>query len=83
MQRGAMDIQAMSLALAAATTPPLTHMTPRCPPRYISNPAALVLLTVMYMGCQLAQASHIVLLTTRSWFEGGNGSSNNVSHSLL
>lgn len=79
LQKGAFDIQAMTLALAAAVTPPLNVMVPRRPARYFCNPDALTLLTVMFVGCQLAQGSHAALLLSREWFHGGTGTSNNVS----
>lgn len=45
-------------------------MTVCRPARYVSNKDALILLTVMFVGCgQLAQGSHAMLLATRSWFQ--------------
>ena len=69
----------MTLALAAAVTPPLSNMVPRRPARCICSRDALILLTAMFVGCQVAQTSHIAFLTTRPWFQGGDGGSDNVS----
>lgn len=79
LQKGLFDLGAMSLALAAATTPPLADMTPRRPPRCICSKDDLILLTVMFLGSQLTQASHIMLLRTTMWFKGSNGTADYVS----
>ena len=79
LQKGLFDLGAMSLALAAATTPPLADMIPRRPPRCICSKDDLILLTVMFLGSQLTQASHIMLLRTTMWFRGSNGTADYVS----
>lgn len=69
----------MTLALAAATVPPVPGMTHQRLDHRISSRDALTLLMTMFVGCAVAQASHVVLLRSQAWYHGGTGTSEHVS----
>lgn len=79
LQSGAIDIQAMAMAMAVCWTPPLGHMTPHKPPPCACGFGGQTLLVLMAVGLQLSQTCNMIFLCTRPWFKGGTGTAHLVS----
>ena len=81
LQSGAIDLQAMGIALACCWTPPLKQMTRHKPPRFCCTSASLTLLAIATIGLQCHHIGHMVFLCTRPWFTNGTGNTHLVSFS--
>lgn len=70
-----LDLQAMALALAACWVAPSRHLNRHKPHIRSCTTAGLVLLVSAAIGLQVMQAGLMRYLTSRDWFQGGNGTS--------
>lgn len=79
LQVTCIDIEAMLIALAACLVPPLAQLNRHKPVDCVSRTPTLVLLAVMAGCLVLIDWACVLLMTTRPWFTGGNGTAHNVS----
>ena len=71
----------MSIAAAAASIPPLKELQPDRPEPRVSTRAMQVLLAISALSCVTGQAGVAAVLCTRPWFQGGTGTSAQVTQS--
>lgn len=79
LQSGAIDAQAMIVALTACLAPPLPRLNCHKPSGRMCTMTSLARITVMAVGLELIHISLMSLLTTRPWFKGGTGNAYMVS----
>jgi len=79
VQSGAIDAQAMTMALAACLVPPLARLNRHKPSDRMCTWRALALLALMAFGLAMLDLSYMALLLTRPWFKGGTGNAYKVS----
>ena len=78
LQIGALNLQAMLLALVACWVPPVKHLNSRKPPIGACFRANLILLAAAAVGLPIIQIGTMRFLCTRAWYSGGTGSSSKV-----
>ena len=83
VQEYAIDFQAISLAFAAVIVGPLPSMSRHKPPPSVGALPSYVLVAMMVLLFTTTDIFAMLLLTTRSWFHGGDGTSSQASHFSL
>ena len=73
LQSGAIDVQAMTMALTACLVPPLARLNPHKPSGRMCTQASLTRIAAMALGLEVLDVSYMILLSTRPWFQGGTG----------
>lgn len=73
------DAEAMVIGLVACFVPPLAQLNRHKPADRLCKAPTLVLLFVMVVSLQCIDIAAIAIMATRPWFDGGNGTSRNVS----
>ncbi|DBA71770.1 TPA: hypothetical protein ACH3X2_011036 [Trebouxia sp. C0005] len=79
LQSGAIDAQAMCLALAACLVPPLPKLNRHKPAERMCIWTALARIFCMTVALGALDTSYTLYLVTRPWFTGGTGTAYNVS----
>ena len=82
VQSGAIDVQAMCMALAACLAPPLARLNWHKPSERICTTSGLARIAAMAVGLQVLDVSYMLLLCSRPWFKGGTGDAYLVSITL-
>ncbi len=83
LQSGAIDAQAMVMALAMCLVPPLAKLNRHKPSERMCTLPVLALLAMMPTGLAILDTAYMAFLVSRPWFVGGTGNSNMVSMSCL
>ncbi|KAL0027251.1 hypothetical protein WJX77_006828 [Trebouxia sp. C0004] len=76
LQSGAIDAQAMVMALAMCLVPPLAKLNRHKPSERMCTLPVLALLAVMALALAILDTVYMALLISRPWFVGGTGNSN-------
>ena len=79
LQSGAIDAQAMVMALAMCLVRPLAKLNRHKPSERMCTLPVLALLAMMAIGLALLDTGYMAFLIFRPWFVGGTGNSNKVS----
>ena len=79
LQSGAIDAQAMVMALAMCLVPSLAKLNRYKPSERMCTLPALALLAMMAIGLAILDTAYMVFMISRPWFVGGTGNSNMVS----
>ncbi|KAL0030049.1 hypothetical protein WJX79_003470 [Trebouxia sp. C0005] len=83
LQSGAIDGQAMIMALAMCLVPPLAKLNRHKPSERMCTLPVLALLAMMTIGLAAVDVGYMAFLISRPWFVGGTGTSDMVSMSCL
>jgi len=83
LQSGAVDAQAMVMALAMCLVPPLAKLNRHKPSERMCTLPALALLAMMAIGLAILDTAYMAFLTSRPWFVRGTGNADMVSMACL
>jgi len=83
LQSGAIDAQAMVMALAMCLVPPLAKLNRHKPSERMCTLPVLALLAMMAIALAILDTAYMALLISRPWFVGGTGNADMVSMSCL
>ena len=82
LQVGAIDFQAMTLALATLLALPLPKLTRHKPPGYICRRPVLLLMVVMALCLYACIIWNMIFMIYQPWYHGGTGTHAQVQITL-
>lgn len=83
LQIGALNLNAMLLALVACKVPPAKQLDRRKPPSMACFRASLILLAGAAIGLQVIQIGVMRFLCTRAWYTRGTGRNGMVGYGVF
>ena len=83
VQNQVIDVQAMLVALVACLVPPLPRLNKHKPAFHLGTLRAIAFIAVNALGLLVLDISYMVLLRSKPWFHGGNGTAYMVSQTCL